>query len=116
MRKITLIIISGLLLITLTGCGKVVSEDKSQALEGYIYDEQSGRYINETTGIWYAVENRYKIILPEEYFDPKEVGVPDGIDISERPDDVWELSEVREITIKSGDTLKIPIYIDSGTK
>ena len=75
------------------------------ALEGYIYDEQTGRYINETTGIWYIVENGYKVIPPEEYFDPDKVGIPSGINISNRPDDVWELKEIREITIKSGDTL-----------
>jgi len=132
--------------------------DKSQALEGYTYNEQSGRYISQTTGIWYVVENGHKVIPPEEYFDPKKVGVPDGINISERPDDVWELSEIREITIqqgdtlvdiinpyfmnehfrmsyewyvkqvlelnnitdphfiRAGDTLKIPIYVDSGSK
>ncbi len=73
------------------------------ALEGYI--EQTGRYINETTGIWYIVENGYKVIPPEEYFDPDKVGIPSGINISNRPDDVWELKEIREITIKSGDTL-----------
>jgi len=75
------------------------------ALEGYIYDEQTGRYINETTGIWYIVENGYKVIPPEKYFDPDKVGIPSGINISNRPDDVWELKEIREITIKSGDTL-----------
>ena len=75
------------------------------ALEGYIYDEQTGRYINETTGIWYIVENGYKVIPPEEYFDPDKVGIPSGINISNRPDDVWQLKEIREITIKSGDTL-----------
>jgi len=79
--------------------------DKSQVLEEYIYDEQTGRYINKTTGIWYIVENGYKIILPEEYFDPNEVGVPSGINIAERPNNVWELSEIQEITIQSGDTL-----------
>jgi hypothetical protein len=79
--------------------------DKSQALEGYIYDEQTGRYINETTGIWYIVKNGYKIIPPEEYFDPNEVGTPSGINISNRPDDVWELKEIRDITVKEGDTL-----------
>lgn len=36
-----------------------------QSLEGYNYDEQTGRYVNETTGIWYVVEDGYKIIPPE---------------------------------------------------
>jgi len=126
MRKITLLVMAGLLFSMLAGCGEVetrekilpdgskavvdaageiVSEDKSQVLERYTYDEQSGRYINETTGIWYVVDNGYKLIPPEQYFDPKEVGVPDGINISGRPVDVWELSEIREITIQPGDTL-----------
>jgi len=33
------------------------------------------------------------------------VGIPSGINISNRPDDVWELKEIREITIQPGDTL-----------
>jgi hypothetical protein len=54
-----------------------------QSLAGYNYDEQTGRYVNEATGIWYVVEDGYKIIPPEQYFDPyfdpyKE-GVPEGI-------------------------------------
>ncbi|GFR34787.1 hypothetical protein [Thermobrachium celere] len=46
----------------------------------------------------YVIENGYKTIPPEKYF-PKEIGIPDGINISERPNDVWELSEIREVTI-----------------
>lgn len=75
------------------------------ALEGYIYDEQTGRYINKITGVCYVVKDGYKVIPPEEYFDPDKVGIPSGINISNRPDDVWQLKEIREITIKSGDTL-----------
>ncbi|WP_271629344.1 OCRE domain-containing protein [Caldicellulosiruptor sp. DIB 104C] len=75
-----------------------------EVVEGYIYDEQTGRYTNKTTGVWYIVKDGYKVIPPEEYF-PKEVVIPEGINISERPNDVWELKEVREITIQSGDTL-----------
>jgi len=76
-----------------------------ELVDGYIYDEQTGRYINKTTGVWYIVKNGYKVIPPEEYFDPDKVGIPSGINISNRPNDVWELKEIREITIKSGDTL-----------
>ena len=75
-----------------------------EVVEGYIYDEQTGRYTNKTTGVWYIVKDGYKVIQPEGYF-PKEVVIPEGINISERPNDVWELKEVREITIQSGDTL-----------
>ncbi len=179
MRKATLVIIAGLLLIILIGCGevetrektlpdgrtvivdatgKIITDGKVKPLEGYTYDEQTGRYVHEITGIWYVVKEGHKVIPPEQYFDPKEVGVPEGINISERPNDVWELSEVREVTIqqgdtlvdiinpyfmnehfrmnyewyakqvlelnnitdphfvKAGDTLKIPIFIDKGTK
>lgn len=85
--------------------GKILSEKKTEPLEGYIYDEQTGRYINEITGIWYVVENGYKVIPPEEYFDHEEVGIPSGINISNRPNDVWKLKEIREITVQPGDTL-----------
>ena len=131
---------------------------ESQSLEGYTYDEETGRYVNEATGIWYVVENGYRVLPPEEYFDRDKVALIDRINIAERPNDVWELKEIRKITIKSGDTLvdiinpyfmnehfrmnyewyakqvlelnnitdphfikagdtlKIPIYIDSGSK
>ena len=126
MKRISLLLVLGLAIISLAGCGeietrekilpdgskvtvdgagKILSEEKVEPLEGYTYDEETGRYINETTGIWYIVENGYKVIPPEEYFDPDKVGIPSGINISNRPDDVWELKEIREITIKSGDTL-----------
>ncbi len=85
--------------------GKILTEEKVEPLEGYTYDEDTGRYINETTGIWYIVENGYKVIPPEEYIDRAEVETIDGINIIDRPNDVWELKEIREITIKSGDTL-----------
>jgi len=65
-----------------------VPNGKLKPLEGYTYDEQTGRYVNETTGIWYIVENGYRVIPPEEYFDPDKVGTPSGINISNRPDAV----------------------------
>jgi hypothetical protein len=79
--------------------------DEPQALEGYIYDEQTGRYINQTTGIWYIVENGHKVIPPDEYFDPDKFDIPSSINISNRPDDVWELREIRDIVVKEGDAL-----------
>jgi hypothetical protein len=85
--------------------GKILTEEKVEPLEGYTYDEDTGRYINETTGIWYVVENGQKIIPSEEYFDRDKVVSISGIGIADRPNDVWELKEVREITIQSGDTL-----------
>jgi aspartate carbamoyltransferase regulatory subunit len=44
-------------------------------------------------------------IPPEQYIDRAKVGTIDGINITDRPNDVWEPKEIREITIKSGDTL-----------
>lgn len=179
MKRISLLLVLGLAIISLAGCGeietrektlpdgrtvivdatgKIIPDGKVKPLEGYTYDEQTGRYVHETTGIWYVMKDGYRVLPPDEYFDPKEVGVPEGINISERPNDVWELSEIREITIqsgdtlvdiinplfmnehfrmnyewyasqvlelnnitdphfiKAGDTLKIPIYVDKGTK
>jgi LysM repeat protein len=126
LKRISLLLVLGLAIISLAGCGevetqekilpdgsqvtvdaagKILSEEKVEPLEGYTYDEGTGRYVNETTGIWYIVENGQKVIPPEEYFDPDKVGIPSGINISNRPDDVWELKEIREITVQSGDTL-----------
>jgi len=39
------------------------------------------------------------------HYDPDKVGTLSGINISNRPDDVWELKEIREVTVKEGDTL-----------
>jgi len=126
LKRMSFLLILGLAIVSLAGCGEaetrekilpdgrtivvdaagnIVPNGKLKPLEGYTYDEQTGRYVNETTGIWYIVENGYRVIPPEEYFDPDKVGTPSGINISNRPDDVWELKEVREITIQSGDTL-----------
>jgi len=115
MKRLSFVLILGLIIISLVGCGEAEIREKlsadgskaivSQALEGYIYDEQTGRYINETTGIWYVVENGYKIIPPEEYFDPNEVGTPSGINISNRTDEIWELCEIRDIIVQEGDAL-----------
>lgn len=90
---------------TYFGVTKTLKGFYQTALEGYIYDEQTGRYINKITGVWYVVKYGYKVIPPEEYFDPDKVGIPSGINISNRPDDVWELKEIRGITIQPGDTL-----------
>ena len=85
---------------------KILADNlQPQKDEEYIYDKQTGRYINETTGVWYVVKDGYKVIPPEEYIDRAKVETIDGINITDRPDDVWELKEIREITIKSGDTL-----------
>jgi len=124
LKRISFLLVLGLVIIILAGCGWVETREKilpdgrkviidatgkivpnTEPLEGYTYDEQTGRYVNETTGIWYIVENGQKVIPPEEYFDPDEVGIPSGINISNRPDEVWELKEVREVTIQSEDTL-----------
>jgi len=118
MKHLSFVLILGLVIISLVGCGeaetreklsaddsKAIVEDKSQALEGYIYDEQTGRYINQTTGIWYIVENGHKVIPPDEYFDPDKFDIPSGINISNRPDDVWELREIRDIVVREGDAL-----------
>ena len=139
---------------------KALREVDTQGLAGYTYDEQTGRYVNETTGIWYIIENGYRVIPAEQYFDPKVSGISRVIGIEARPNTVWELSEVREITIqpednlinlishyfmyyrnkhfrmnsewyakqvlelnnitdpnliRTGNTLKIPIYIDNGS-
>lgn len=90
---------------TYFGVTKTIEGLYQTALAGYIYDEQTGRYINKTTGVWYVIKDGYKVIPSEEYFDPDKVGIPSGINISNRPNDVWELKEVREITVQSGDTL-----------
>lgn len=90
---------------TYFGVTKTLEGSYPLALEGYIYDEQTGQYINKITGIWYIVKNGYKIIPPEEYVDPDKVGTLSGINILNRPDNVWELKEIREVTVKEGDTL-----------
>jgi hypothetical protein len=90
---------------TYFGVTKTLKGFYQTALEGYIYDEQTGRYINKITGVWYVVKDGYKVIPPEEYIDRAKVETIDGINITDRPNDVWELKEIREITIKSGDTL-----------
>ena len=43
--------------IIIDAAGNIISDSKPKPLEGYTYDEQTGRYVNETTGIWYIVEN-----------------------------------------------------------
>jgi len=126
LKGISFLLVLGLAIMILAGCGKIETREKTlpdgrtviidstgkivpdgklKPLEGYTYDEQAGRYINETTGVWYIVENGYRVIPPEEYFDPDKVGIPSAINISNRPDDVWELKEIRDITVKEGDTL-----------
>jgi len=169
LRPISLLLIFGLMIISLAGCGKVetrlvdangkiLMEEEVELLDGYTYDEGTGQYINKTTGIWYIIQDGYKVIPPEEYIDRAQIGRISGINITNRPNDVWELKEIREITIqpgdtlvdiinpyvmnehfrmdyewyakqilklnnitdphsiKAGDTLKIPIYIDKGEK
>ena len=64
--------------VIIDAAGKIISDSNPEPLEGYTYDEQTGRYVNETTGIWYVVENGQKVIPPEEYFEPDEVGIPSG--------------------------------------
>jgi len=92
LRRISLLFVLGFVVFTLAGCGEVETNEKT-LMDG-----------SKSIIDLYVIENGYKIIPPEKYF-PKEIGVPDGINISERPNDVWELSEIREVTIQSGDTL-----------
>ena len=130
LKRISFLLVLGLTIISLAGCGevetrekilpdgsksviddsgKILSEKKVEPpegyTEGYTYDEETGRYVNEIAGIWYIVENGQKVIPPEEYIDRAKVETIDGINITDRPNDVWKLKEIREITIKSGDTL-----------
>ena len=75
-------------------------------LEGYVYDEQTGRFINRNTGIWYIVDEKgYRVIPPEQYIDFAKTEAPEGINIYNRPNDVWELHSRKYITVKEGDTL-----------
>jgi hypothetical protein len=83
LKRISLLLVLGLAIISLAGCGevetqekilpdgskvtvdaagKILSEEKVEPLEGYIYDEQTGRYINKITGVWYVVKDGYKVI------------------------------------------------------
>ena len=83
MRPITYLLILALAVISLAGCGKaetqervlpdgrtvivdaagrIIPEGKVKPLEGYTYDEQTGRYVNETTGIWYVMKDGYRVI------------------------------------------------------
>src|SRR5690554_1253932 len=112
LKRMSFLLILGLAIVSLAGCGEaetrekilpdgrtivvdaagnIVPNGKLKPLEGYTYDEQTGRYVNETTGIWYIVENGYRVIPPEEYFDPDKVGIPSGINISNRPGDYGKL-------------------------
>ena len=112
LKRMSFLLILGLAIVSLAGCGEaetrekilpdgrtivvdaagnIVPDGKLKPLEGYTYDEQTGRYVNETTGIWYIVENGYRVIPPEEYFDPDKVGTPSGINISNRPGDYGKL-------------------------
>ncbi len=107
LRKLNLLIILVLIVISVSGCGEIErSEDKDIPLDGYSYNEQTERYINNTTGVWYIVdENGYKLIPAEQYFDPDRVGPFEAINIADRPDYVWEISEILDITVQPGDTL-----------
>ena len=160
LRKLSFLLILVLIVVSIAGCGEIErSEDKDIPLDGCSYNEQTGRYINDTTGIWYIVdENGYKLLPAEQYFAPNKVGPIEAINIAHRPDHVWELSRIRDVTvqpgdalveiinpyfmnehfrispdwytkqvlklnnisdphfIQAGDTLKLPIYIDIGSK
>lgn len=126
MKRISLLLLLGLTIISLASCrkaetrerilpndkkvlvdanGRILMEGKAEPLDVYTYYEETGRYINEATGIWYVIQDGYKVIPPEEYIDPSQIDKVSGINISDRPNDVWELKEIREITIEPGDTL-----------
>lgn len=88
MRPITPLVITGLLFGMLAGCGEIEMREKTYP---------DGRK---------AVVNAAGEMVPsDQYFDPKEADIPDGINISERPVAVWAVSEIHEVTIQPGDTL-----------
>lgn len=107
MKGIGFFFVLGLVFISMIGCRGVEKQatELPAALEGYSYDEQTGHYINHTTGVWYIIENGYRVIPPEQYLDRETIGPIEGIGIANRPNDVWVLKEVRDVTILPGDSL-----------
>lgn len=113
LKRLTLLIILVIITCAITGCSKTKVPEKivtfeetpARILKGYDYNEKKDRYVNEITGNWYVVKNGLIIIPSEQYIDRKSITGTNNIAIENRPNDVWELSEVQEVIIKSGETL-----------
>lgn len=76
--KILKMLLSTIFLITLTACTDKINDDDiksiiGESLVGYIYDDNTSRYINEDNGIWYIRENEKNIIPKEEFVEKNSI-------------------------------------------
>lgn len=74
-----------------------------EPLEGFTYDENSNKYVNNELGIWYVSENESNIIPTEEYIEEGAIINSQELIIENRSNDVWELSEIQEVIVEVGD-------------
>lgn len=106
MRIIKLIVIS-IVSLLLVSCAQKINKSEEniidKPLDGYSYDEINKRYINSETGIWYIRENNLNIIPAEQYIQEGIINNIEDFTIQNRNNDVWKLSEVKEVTIEVRD-------------
>ena len=102
--KIIVMVVSLTFLIACTQKNNPAEEEVIyEPLEGFTYDENNEKYINEDNGIWYIRENDLNVIPAEEYIEEGVVASSDKLVIENRSNDVWELSEIQEVIVEVGD-------------
>ena len=90
-------------------------------MPGFELDEENQRFVHPKTGVWFLSDEDGRVfILPaEQYAEPKDIdeiyrisgesslwGIwyPENIVVEDRPEEVWQLAEIKEVPIQQGDT------------
>ncbi|MGL5381086.1 hypothetical protein [Clostridium sp.] len=107
--KTVKILLTAMLLLSFVGCSNNSKTSEAESLiyppvEGYVYNESSKKYINTNNDIWYVRENDQNVIPAEQYIDAGIIENTDDFIIENRSTDVWELTEIKEVIVESGNT------------
>lgn len=93
----------------------------AKIMPGFEFDEANMKFVHSETGIWFlGDEDGRVLILPaEQYAEPKDIdeiyritgenslwGIwyPENIVVEDRPEEAWQLAEIKEVPIQQGDT------------
>lgn len=93
----------------------------AKIIPGFEFDEENMKFVHSETGIWFLGEEDSIVFVvpPEQYVKPEDIeeiqrnvaensrwGIwyPERIIVERRPNEIWQLLEIKEVPIQQGDT------------
>jgi hypothetical protein len=127
MRKALLFVVLTAILSMLVGCGSISEQNLKEQetveltlLPDFEFDEENQRFIHPKTGVWFLSDGKFFTIPSEQYvtfkeFDEVQIYIlknnvtsedmwfPKRVELEYRPDEVWRLVEIKEVSVQEGD-------------